>query len=112
MGGPARLTLSANADPSRLRHISVRVLAVSRHPTRIAEFACEGASGRSKGISMNVNEVNRRIRSLRWADEFQKRAVEKRNYRGALKGAALIEALEHWINNNASHDIRTFRSLE
>jgi hypothetical protein len=47
---------------------------------------------------MNYQKYNRRARNVQWADEYLRRA---RTYRSASRAAALICALENWLNNNA-----------
>jgi len=54
---------------------------------------------------MNVNKSNQRFWNCRWAYGYLHRAVEAGNERRARKGAALVEALEHWLDNNGPPNI-------
>jgi hypothetical protein len=58
---------------------------------------------------MNYRKFNRRVRSVRWAYGVLDHAVDVRR---AQRAAALIGALENWLDNNATLDLATYNDHE
>jgi hypothetical protein len=54
---------------------------------------------------MIYQKYNRRARSAQWACQYLERA---KTYRSASRVAALIYALEDWLNNNAPMAVTTY----
>ena len=49
--------------------------------------------------------ISKKFWNCRWANGYMARAVEAGNQHRARKGEALIEALEHWLDNNGPPNI-------
>jgi hypothetical protein len=72
------------------RGAGLATLANSKRPAEIERI-------RFRGFTMHYEKYNRRVRSAQWAEGYLKRA---RTYRSASRAAAMISALEHWLNTN------------